>query len=111
MLVYAGKLFIRARSLLRGAHKTLGAAAITISQEKYAASNGIIKSFPRHSVSSCHVTLMFCHETCAILQPLCLSFQEALASFDVRSAHGLSHDPMPVQDELNRYVFSGLSVI
>lgn len=28
MLVYAGKLFIRARSLLRGAHKTLGAAAL-----------------------------------------------------------------------------------
>ncbi|XP_056902341.1 neuroendocrine convertase 1-like isoform X5 [Takifugu flavidus] len=28
---------------------------------------------------------------------------EALASFDVRSAHGLSHDPMPVQDELNSH--------
>lgn len=110
MLVYAGKLFIRARSLLRGTHKTLG-AAITISQEKHAASNGIIKSSRRRSVTSCHVTLMFCHETGAILHPLCLFFQEALASFDVRSVHGLSHDPMPIQDELNRYVLSSLSVI
>lgn len=29
--------------------------------------------------------------------------QEALASFDLRASHGLSHDPMPVRDEENRY--------
>lgn len=53
----------------------------------------------------------FCHETCAILHPLSLFFQEALASSDVRAVHGLSHDPMPIQNELNRYVFPRLSVI
>lgn len=47
---------------------------------------------------------MFCHETRATLDPLSLFLQEALASFDVRAAQGLSHDPMPILDEKNRYV-------
>lgn len=72
------------------------------------ASNGDIKRFSRHSDRPCHVTLMcffFCFKTCAIsLCPLSLLFQEALASADVRAVHGLSHDPMPVQGELSRYV-------
>ena len=32
---------------------------------------------------------------------LCLYLQEAFASFDLRGAHGLSHDPMPQRDEEN----------
>ncbi|MEQ2230574.1 hypothetical protein ILYODFUR_030762, partial [Ilyodon furcidens] len=32
-----------------------------------------------------------------------LEGEEALASFDLRASHGLSHDPMPVRDEENSH--------
>lgn len=111
MLIYTGKLFIQAHSLLRGAHKTLGAAAAWRSpsvRRNMPPQTALLRVFP--TIPSIPVRSLWFF-VMRLVHPLSLFFQEALASSDVRAVHGLSHDPMPVQDEFNRYVFLRLSVI